>query len=63
MFHFLIGAVILGLDIWAILNVFKSRSSDGAKLGWLVGILIFPFVGFLAWLLAGPKDNLRLPPR
>jgi hypothetical protein len=43
--------------------VFKSRSSDGAKVGWLLGILIFPIVGFLVWLAAGPKDTKRLPSR
>ena len=63
MFSFLFGALVLGLDIWAVLNVFKSRSSDGAKVGWLVGILVFPLLGFLVWLLAGPKDVKRLPGR
>lgn len=63
MFHFLWGALIVGLDIWAIFNVFRSRSSDGAKIGWLIGILIFPLVGFLVWLFAGPKDVKRLPGR
>ena len=61
MLSFLLWAAILGLDIWAILNVFKSRASDGAKVGWLLGILIFPFIGFVAWALAGPKDTKRLP--
>lgn len=61
MLGFLFGVLVFGLDVWAILNVFKSRSSDGAKLGWLIGILIFPIVGFLVWLLAGPKDVKRLP--
>ncbi len=63
MFHLLLGALLLGLDVWAILNVFRSRSSDGAKVGWLIGILIFPFLGFLVWLFAGPKDVRRLPGR
>jgi hypothetical protein len=63
MLSFLFGALVFGLDIWAILNVFKSTKSDGAKIGWLVGILVFPIVGFLVWLLAGPKDVRRLPGR
>jgi hypothetical protein len=61
MLSFLFGVVILGLDIWAILNVFKSRSTDGAKIGWLLGILLFPLVGFIVWALAGPKDVKQLP--
>jgi hypothetical protein len=61
MFHFLWGALIIGLDIWAIISVWRSTNSDGAKIGWLLGILIFPIVGFLVWLFAGPKDQKRLP--
>lgn len=63
MLGFLFWIAVLGLDVWAILNVFKSRASDGAKVGWLLGILIFPIVGFLVWLAAGPKDTKRLPGR
>jgi hypothetical protein len=59
----LFGILVIALDIWAILNVFRSGTSDGAKVGWLLGILIFPIVGFFAWLLAGPKDSKRLPGR
>jgi len=61
MIRFLFGALILGLDIWAILQVWKNTRSDGVKIGWAVGILVFPIVGFIAWLLAGPKDSKRLP--
>lgn len=60
---FLFWAVVLALDIWAIMNVFRAGTSDGAKVGWLVGILIFPILGFLAWLAVGPKDQKLLPPR
>lgn len=63
MIKFLFGLIILALDIWAILNVFRSTSSDGAKIGWLLGILVFPLVGFIAWAVAGPKDVKRLPRR
>jgi hypothetical protein len=61
--HWLWGIIVLALDIWAIVNVFKSGTSVGAKVGWLLAMLIFPIVGFLAWLLAGPKDQKRLPRR
>ncbi len=61
MFKLLFGLVVLGLDIWAILNVWRNTRSDGVKIGWLIGIIIFPIVGFLAWLAVGPKDQKRLP--
>jgi hypothetical protein len=63
MLGFLIGLAIFALDVWAILNVFRNGKSDGEKIAWLIGILIFPLVGFVAWYLAGPKDQRLLPPR
>ncbi|MGZ3199411.1 MAG: PLD nuclease N-terminal domain-containing protein [Croceibacterium sp.] len=61
MLKLLFGLVVLGLDIWAVLNVWRNTSSDRVKIGWLIGIIIFPIVGFLAWLAVGPKDQKRLP--
>jgi hypothetical protein len=51
----LIGLIVLIADIWAIVHVFGSRSSTGAKVLWTVLILIFPILGFLIWLVAGPR--------
>jgi hypothetical protein len=54
---FILGIIVLALDIWALMNVWQSSStSGGAKIGWTVGIIIFPVVGFLVWILAGPKQ-------
>ena len=53
----LIGLVILALDIWAIINVVNSGASGVAKVLWVLGIVIFPLVGFLVWLFAGPKGG------
>jgi hypothetical protein len=53
---FILGIIVLALDIWALMNVWQSGSSGGAKIGWTVGIIIFPVVGFLVWILAGPKQ-------
>jgi hypothetical protein len=63
MFKFLFALIVLGLDIWAILNIFRNGRSDGMKVGWLLVILFFPVVGFIAWYVLGPKDNKRLPGR
>ena len=61
MFKLLLSLVVIGLDIWAILNVWRNTQSDAVKVGWALGIFIFPIVGFLAWLAVGPKDQKRLP--
>ncbi|MGD2216130.1 MAG: PLD nuclease N-terminal domain-containing protein [Gemmatimonadales bacterium] len=42
-------------DIWALLNVWQSDESTGSKLLWTVVILALPFLGFIIWLLFGPK--------
>ena len=51
----LIGLIILIADIWAIVNVFQSSASTGAKVIWIVVILVLPVLGLLIWLLAGPR--------
>ena len=51
----LFGLIVLILDIWAIIKVVQSGASTGAKVIWVVLILVLPVVGFLIWLLAGPK--------
>ena len=51
----LLGLIVLIADVWAIVHVFGSRHSVGAKVLWTVLILIFPLLGFLIWLLAGPR--------
>jgi hypothetical protein len=61
MLHALFWILVVGLDIFAIYNVWKNSKSDAVKIGWLVGIVIFPILGFLVWLFAGPKDQKRLP--
>jgi hypothetical protein len=51
----LIGLVILVADLWAILNVFQSSATMLAKLVWILLILLLPVIGFIAWLIAGPR--------
>ena len=51
----IIGLVILGLDVWAIMNVWGSGAMVLAKLLWTMLILFLPVVGMLIWYFAGPK--------
>lgn len=50
------GFILLILDIWAIVNVVQSRASTGAKVFWIVFILLLPLLGFLIWLIVGPRS-------
>lgn len=55
----IVGLIILILDIYAVIQIVGSGASTGAKVLWILGILIFPVVGFIVWLLAGPKGGAR----
>ena len=49
------GLLVLIADVWAIVNVFGSTASTGAKVVWTVLILLLPILGFIVWLIAGPR--------
>lgn len=51
----ILGLVILGLDVWAVMNVWGSGAMVLAKLLWTILILSLPVVGMLIWYFAGPK--------
>lgn len=55
------GLIILVLDIWAIVSIISSSASTGRKVLWTLLILILPLVGFLIWLIAGPRSTPRRP--
>jgi Phospholipase_D-nuclease N-terminal len=49
----LAGAVILGLDIFAIVSVLVGHSSAIRKVLWIALILLLPIVGMLLYFLIG----------
>lgn len=51
----LLGLIILVLDIWAIVKTFQSGASTEIKILWLVVIIVLPVLGFILWLLMGPR--------
>jgi hypothetical protein len=51
----LLGLIHLALVIWAVLRIFGSSSSTGAKVLWMVLVIAFPVVGFIIWFIFGPK--------
>jgi hypothetical protein len=58
----IIIAVIIFLALWiaAVWDVIRRRDVSGlGKLGWVVGMLVFPFVGLLIytlWRAARPSE-------
>ena len=59
-FNGLIGLIILALDIWAIINVLKSGAGTGAKILWILLILLLPVLRLVIWAIAGPRGNVRI---
>jgi hypothetical protein len=55
--EFIFGLIVLALDIWALINVFGSSASTGAKILWTLLIIILPVVGFIIWFFAGPRSR------
>jgi hypothetical protein len=53
--------IVLMLDIWALVSVWKSTKSTGTKLGWTVLIFVLPMVGLVIWGIAGPR-GVAIPP-
>jgi hypothetical protein len=53
----LLGLLLLIADVYAIVKTVQSGASTGAKVFWIVLILILPLLGLLIWLVAGPKGG------
>lgn len=50
------GLIILVLDVWAIVSIIGSAQSTGSKVLWVLLVLLLPLLGFIIWLLAGPRS-------
>ena len=53
----LFGLIVLVLDVWAIISIVQSRVGTGAKVLWVVLVLLLPVFGLLVWFLFGPKNR------
>lgn len=51
----LLGLIWLIIIIWAIVKVAQSSAGAVSKLLWILLLLFLPVVGFILWLLLGPK--------
>ncbi len=50
-----IFALILAL--WAVFHIAQSRSGPLGKAIWIAIVLFIPFLGFIAWLIFGPRSG------
>ena len=55
----LFGLVLLVADVYAIIQIAQSSAEPIKKALWIVGVLVFPIVGVIAWYLAGPGGSKK----
>jgi succinate dehydrogenase/fumarate reductase cytochrome b subunit len=51
------GLIVLIADVWAIVNIFQSGADTGKKVIWTVLVILLPVLGFILWLILGPKSG------
>lgn len=51
------GLLLLIAVVWALINVFQSTATTGKKVLWVVLLLLLPLLGFIIWLIAGPRSR------
>jgi succinate dehydrogenase/fumarate reductase cytochrome b subunit len=51
------GLIVLIADVWAIVNIFQSGASTGAKVLWTVIVIVLPILGFILWFFLGPRTG------
>ena len=54
------GFIVLALNIWAIVSIIGSGVSTGRKVLWTLLVLVLPIIGFIIWLIAGPRSSQSL---
>jgi hypothetical protein len=50
------GFILLVLNVWAFVSIIGSNNSTGSKVLWCLLVLLLPLLGFIIWLLAGPRS-------
>jgi hypothetical protein len=51
----LLGLLWLIVTIYALVKIVQSDAGTGAKVIWIVLILLLPVLGVILWVLFGPK--------
>ncbi len=51
------GLLVLIADVWAIVNIFQSTATTAKKVLWTVLVIVLPVLGFLLWLVLGPRSG------
>ncbi len=52
--------VVLVIDVYALLNIWKSDAETQKQVIWTIVVLVFPVLGAIIWFFAGPKASGKL---
>lgn len=58
-FWIALAAIIILVDLWAIVSVFRSDKPDSTKAMWALILVVLPVVGLAIWGVAGPRGIKR----
>jgi dolichyl-phosphate-mannose--protein O-mannosyl transferase len=53
-FSIAVAVIIAIVDLWGIVNVIRSDNTVKRKAAWVIGIIVFPVVGWIVWSYAAP---------
>jgi hypothetical protein len=54
----IVGLLVLILDIYVIIQILSSGADTGAKLLWIILVLILPLIGPILYFLIGRKGAI-----
>lgn len=54
-FAIAMAVILMLVDLWAIVSVFRSDKAVGIKACWAIGLIVFPVLGLIVWGVAGPR--------
>ncbi|MDT8343585.1 MAG: PLDc N-terminal domain-containing protein [Thermohalobaculum sp.] len=53
-----LGAVgLIAMDAWALVAILGSGERRGVRMLWTALVIGVPLAGFVAWLMAGPRER------
>lgn len=53
----LFGVLLLIADIYAILQIAQSATTNGKKALWIALVVLLPIAGLIIWFLLGPRPR------
>lgn len=53
----LLGLLVLAGDIWAVINIAQSSTSNEKKLIWILVVVLLPLLGLILWFFLGPRGG------